>query len=359
MNPPCSHQLGGRLPCDRLRSLRLQLQCRIGSGSECARPSRSRSSTTAARPPTSPCPPAPSPSPSRTAAAPKVTELELLNEDGVIIGERENVVEGVPASFSLKLQPGSYKLSCPNGDTTPEGTLKVTGDALRRDRPARRQRSDAGHRRLQASTSITETAKLQTGTADVRRRAQGRRPRRRPRICSARTRIHYEAIEPVAESFGDLDPEIDARINDVADPASGPAFTGSRRSSGSGTATDGHRPVRRQADDRREHAGSEGEARSSYQPAQLANGVGGAAQRGRRIEDHRRGGSLLAHRPVGLPGQPDRRATWPSSCCARRSTSTGNGALATTISERFAAVQTTLDALQALHARSATRRTAS
>ena len=28
-------------------------------------------------------------------------------------------------------------------------------------------------------------------------------------------RRHYEAIEPVAESFGDLDPRIDARINDV------------------------------------------------------------------------------------------------------------------------------------------------
>ena len=29
------------------------------------------------------------------------------------------------------------------------------------------------------------------------------------------TRTHYETIEPVAESFGDLDPEIDARVNDV------------------------------------------------------------------------------------------------------------------------------------------------
>ena len=31
----------------------------------------------------------------------------------------------------------------------------------------------------------------------------------------APARAHYEAIEPVAESFGDLDPEIDARVNDV------------------------------------------------------------------------------------------------------------------------------------------------
>ena len=28
-------------------------------------------------------------------------------------------------------------------------------------------------------------------------------------------RAHYEAIEPIAESFGKLDPEIDARVNDV------------------------------------------------------------------------------------------------------------------------------------------------
>ena len=31
------------------------------------------------------------------------------------------------------------------------------------------------------------------------------------------TRIHYEAVEPIAESFGNLDPEIDARVNDVED----------------------------------------------------------------------------------------------------------------------------------------------
>jgi iron uptake system component EfeO len=31
------------------------------------------------------------------------------------------------------------------------------------------------------------------------------------------TRIHYEAVEPIAESFGNLDPELDARVNDVED----------------------------------------------------------------------------------------------------------------------------------------------
>ncbi len=104
----------------------------------------------------------------------KVTELELLNEDGVIIGERENVIEGVPASFSLKLQPGNYKLSCPNGETTPEGTLKVTGERFAATDGASAellQQATAGYKQYVDS----ETAKLQTCNCRVRGRAQGRR----------------------------------------------------------------------------------------------------------------------------------------------------------------------------------------
>jgi iron uptake system component EfeO len=37
-------------------------------------------------------------------------------------------------------------------------------------------------------------------------------------------RVYYERIEPVAESFGDLDPKIDARINDVDDKSSWTGF---------------------------------------------------------------------------------------------------------------------------------------
>jgi len=37
-------------------------------------------------------------------------------------------------------------------------------------------------------------------------------------------RTHYESIEPVAESFGDLDPAIDARIDDIDDPSTWTGF---------------------------------------------------------------------------------------------------------------------------------------
>lgn len=40
----------------------------------------------------------------------------------------------------------------------------------------------------------------------------------------SKPRIYYERVEPIAESFGDLDPRIDARINDVDDPSKWTGF---------------------------------------------------------------------------------------------------------------------------------------
>ena len=38
----------------------------------------------------------------------RVSEMELKDESGTILGESENVVEGVPGQFSLDLEPGKY-----------------------------------------------------------------------------------------------------------------------------------------------------------------------------------------------------------------------------------------------------------
>ncbi|HET7629610.1 MAG TPA: imelysin family protein, partial [Bacillales bacterium] len=40
----------------------------------------------------------------------------------------------------------------------------------------------------------------------------------------AEARVYYERIEPIAESFGELDPAIDARVNDVEDKANWTGF---------------------------------------------------------------------------------------------------------------------------------------
>ena len=47
----------------------------------------------------------------------KVSEMELKDPSGIILGESENVVEGVPGRFSLNLKPGHYIVNCPNGSS--------------------------------------------------------------------------------------------------------------------------------------------------------------------------------------------------------------------------------------------------
>ena len=63
-------------------------------------------------------------------------------------------------------------------------------------------------------------------------------------IATAKTeyvkaRVFYERIEPVAESFGDLDPEIDARINDVDSESDWTGFHVIERALWEGNTTEG------------------------------------------------------------------------------------------------------------------------
>ncbi len=147
----------------------------------------------------------------------KVTELELLNEHNIILGERENVVPGLGGAFSLTLQPGDYTLNCPNGTATPHGVLHVTGHtvaAATGPTAALLAKATAGYQ----SYVIGETSNLLAGTAEFVTALRAGHLRQ-AKLLFGPTRIHYEAIEPVAESFGSLDLEIDGRINDVASPS--------------------------------------------------------------------------------------------------------------------------------------------
>ena len=54
-----------------------------------------------------------------------VTEIEVMEGDAVL-GEKENLSDGLSGSFSLTLAAGNYTIYCPGGSTD-EGTLSVTG----------------------------------------------------------------------------------------------------------------------------------------------------------------------------------------------------------------------------------------
>lgn len=59
------------------------------------------------------------------AGTSKVTEFEVLDGDK-ILGEVENLSEGLSGEFSLTLEKGSYTLYCPGGSDE-RGTLTVSG----------------------------------------------------------------------------------------------------------------------------------------------------------------------------------------------------------------------------------------
>jgi iron uptake system component EfeO len=53
----------------------------------------------------------------------KVTEIEIMEGDS-ILGEKEDLSEGLGGSFSLTLDPGQYTVYCPGGEHE-RGTLTV------------------------------------------------------------------------------------------------------------------------------------------------------------------------------------------------------------------------------------------
>ena len=59
------------------------------------------------------------------AGTSKVTEMEIMEGDKVL-GEEENITDGLDGSFSATLEAGEYTIYCPGGSED-KGTLTVTG----------------------------------------------------------------------------------------------------------------------------------------------------------------------------------------------------------------------------------------
>jgi iron uptake system component EfeO len=201
----------------------------------------------------------------------KTDEIELKNADGIIVGERENLAPGLSSDFTLDLRPGTYTLNCTfanegrdNGRLTVTGVAHETGPANRLLTAAVADYTRYVGRETDALVASTErfTAALREGDTA------------RAKALFGPTRAHYEAIEPIAESFGDLDPEIDARVNDVPDAAHWTGFHRIERTLWrDGTTRGTERYARRLMADVRELDADVG--RLELQPAQIANGAVG------------------------------------------------------------------------------------
>jgi iron uptake system component EfeO len=59
------------------------------------------------------------------AGTSKVTEMEIMDGEEVL-GEEENITDGLEGSFSATLEAGKYTIYCPGGSDE-RGTLRVSG----------------------------------------------------------------------------------------------------------------------------------------------------------------------------------------------------------------------------------------
>jgi iron uptake system component EfeO len=141
-------------------------------------------------------------------AADAVTEFEV-QRNGRILGEVENVAPGLRSEFSLTLKPGAYTTKCTGGSSRETGKLAVTGSAATALTPAQQAAVDQYRAYVVDQTDQLVTATTSFADAVVAGDVDTAKARYGP------ARAFYERIEPVAETFGDLDPRIDARANDV------------------------------------------------------------------------------------------------------------------------------------------------
>jgi FTR1 family protein len=198
----------------------------------------------------------------------RVSEVEIL-EGARILGEKENLVAGLSGSFTVTLQPGQYTLSCPGGASAATGVLSVGGQIVATGTDPRLQAAVAGYTRYVHTQAVELVKRVQSFTAAVK---AGDVAKAKSQFAAARA--PYETIEPVAESFGTLDPDIDARVNDVEQGQKWTGFHRIEQALWEKRTTAGTAPV---ADKLLADVQTlETRTRTlAYQPDQLANGANG------------------------------------------------------------------------------------
>ncbi|TQS46471.1 iron uptake system protein EfeO [Cryptosporangium phraense] len=142
----------------------------------------------------------------------KVTEFYVYAEGDRIMGEVENIGPGLTRKLIVELPAGSYQGACKPG-MKGDGlrtALKVTGASESLGTDAQLAEATASYQRYVKSQTTALIAKTTEFVAAVKANDI-----EKAKALFPVARTYWERIEPVAESFGDLDPRTDARENDV------------------------------------------------------------------------------------------------------------------------------------------------
>ncbi|MDK0519161.1 iron uptake system protein EfeO [Streptomyces sp. ML-6] len=152
----------------------------------------------------------------------KVTEVYILFPDDRIVAERENIGPGTKANITAEVKAGSYEIACKPGMKGHgiRQKLKVTGGTAVKRSPEM-DKAVAEYRtyvQAQADETLPKAKKFTDAVAagDIETAKK----------LYADSRLGWERTEPVAESFGDIDPKVDIREDGLED---GQKWTGWHR----------------------------------------------------------------------------------------------------------------------------------
>ena len=147
----------------------------------------------------------------------EVTEFYLLASDGLrIVGEIENITPQLTRDLVVQVPPGKYYTSCKPGmvGNGIQAAFTVTDSGKKLEATGDDKALITTATGLYASYVKDQTDKLLSGTESFVK-AYKAGDFDKARALYAPTRIYWERIETVAESFGDLDPSMDAREADL------------------------------------------------------------------------------------------------------------------------------------------------
>ena len=155
----------------------------------------------------------------------KVNEFYVYAEGDRIVGEVENVAPGLTRTFHVDLsEPGAYQTACKPG---------MVGDGIRAAFTVTGASAapKSGDENLAAAVDEYQRYVGAQSDAFLARTTEFVELVKAGKVDEAKAlypiaRSYWERIEPVAESFGDLDPKIDGRAEVVDE---GMAFTGYHR----------------------------------------------------------------------------------------------------------------------------------
>lgn len=140
----------------------------------------------------------------------KVTEVYILFPDDRIVTERENIGPGTKQNLTAEVKAGAYRIACVPGMKGKgiRQDVKATGGGKVAKRDPRLDKAVAEYRAYTQAQADETLPKVKVFTDAVRKGDLAAAKK-----AYAPSRIGWERTEPVAESFGDIDPKVDVRAD--------------------------------------------------------------------------------------------------------------------------------------------------